>query len=479
MNKKNNKMRNRLLAFSLAFALCMGAFAGFTMTTHAASNAYNTLKASVKRVNTVLGDIYEFDGYTDETIYPLLDQLSESEWTTLKNETTIDGISPLDRYGTSKADYNTRRYFATHPSDEAIPGYQNNQNASNENNNSDSYSSWQMNDDAITTKMSGGEIVNGSKLGFCENYDFVKLPVGSEFQSSDGRIFRVTKEMGYRSFGEVQLIGYGSTDTEDVQHFGDGGDGILRAASNTALDIGDAITPNGNRYKDPNIDELRRNRRNDNEAYKAALRKQNDSITFNKYTESKNYIDIGNMLADISFGRDAKTGEQYYTYHSVYFVTSIKSGAFKNNKDLEEVWIPQTVSEIPKECFSGCTNLKTVHWGTNTLKNLKGDEFFSKASVKYNSKRKIAVKAFNGCKKLSTFYLVGSDKDIKVEKNAFKNCKTITVKSYKKNKYAKKFAKAISSKGKAKKNASLTNKKVTGMTDDGQTSTIKAKSKKK
>lgn len=46
-HETNRNMLIGLLALSLAFALCMGAFAGVIMTSHAASSAYNTLSSAI------------------------------------------------------------------------------------------------------------------------------------------------------------------------------------------------------------------------------------------------------------------------------------------------------------------------------------------------------------------------------------------------------------------------------------------------
>ncbi len=95
-------------------------------------------------------------------------------------------------------------------------------------------------------------------------------------------------------------------------------------------------------------------------------------------------------------------------------VTSIKAGAFKNNKKLKKITIPASVKTIGNNAFYGCTNLKTV--------------VFAKKSKLAS----IGKNAFYNCKALTSVKIT-STKLTKIGKKAFtkagsKKYKALTVK---------------------------------------------------
>lgn len=146
----------------------------------------------------------------------------------------------------------------------------------------------------------------------------------------------------------------------------------------------------------------------------------------------------------------------YCSYnHEWFIVTSIAPGAFNGRSDIEYAYIPDSVKKIPTDCFKNCKNLKVVAWGSNALKAYEKDDIFRRSChITSKTKKRIRKGAFSGCKKLKEFQLYGAYAEIKVDKNAFKkDKKQITVKTYEKGSYAKKFIKNISVKGKAKKEA--------------------------
>ena len=66
-----------------------------------------------------------------------------------------------------------------------------------------------------------------------------------------------------------------------------------------------------------------------------------------------------------------------------YMVTSIKAGAFKNQKKLKKVIVGKNVTEIGKGAFCGCKRLKTIVIQTNKLKKKSiGKNAFAKISSK-------------------------------------------------------------------------------------------------
>ena len=80
-------------------------------------------------------------------------------------------------------------------------------------------------------------------------------------------------------------------------------------------------------------------------------------------------------------------------------VTAINEKCFYKNKKVKKVTIPNSITRIGKNSFSGCTSLTTVTMGTGV--------------------KKIDAQAFNGCKKLKTIN-IKSKKLTTVGKNVFK-----------------------------------------------------------
>ena len=59
----------------------------------------------------------------------------------------------------------------------------------------------------------------------------------------------------------------------------------------------------------------------------------------------------------------------WYVYESANTITSAELGAaFKDNLDVTDVWLPQTVKEIPNDAFNGCTSLKEVIFADDITK---------------------------------------------------------------------------------------------------------------
>ena len=65
-----------------------------------------------------------------------------------------------------------------------------------------------------------------------------------------------------------------------------------------------------------------------------------------------------------------------------YKVTSIKAGAFKNNKKLKKVVIGKNVTKIGKNAFFGCINLKKVNIKSTVLKKVGKKAFYRKKGKK-------------------------------------------------------------------------------------------------
>ncbi len=107
-----------------------------------------------------------------------------------------------------------------------------------------------------------------------------------------------------------------------------------------------------------------------------------------------------------------------------YNVTKIAANAFKNNKMIKSIIIPDTVTTIGKEAFSGCTNLQTVVFGSG-LRYINAKAFYKCTKIKKivipASVEKIGKQAFFGCKKLKSITIKTTKlTNKKVGANAFK-----------------------------------------------------------
>ncbi len=120
-----------------------------------------------------------------------------------------------------------------------------------------------------------------------------------------------------------------------------------------------------------------------------------------------------------------------YDGEAYYECTGIDGSCFKNNKKLTYVQISVAASEITNisaNCFSGCTNLKTVELNNTSLKTINTNAFYN-------------------CKKLSKIVIKSTKlKKSTIKTKAFKNVKNVKV-TAKSSSYAKKYAKWIKARG--------------------------------
>ncbi|MDE6667900.1 MAG: leucine-rich repeat protein [Clostridia bacterium] len=100
-------------------------------------------------------------------------------------------------------------------------------------------------------------------------------------------------------------------------------------------------------------------------------------------------------------------------------IMSIGEEAFKNNKVIEKVIIPKTVTSIGKKAFYGCTNLKGVYFINDDKDDYTTAGYIADADLTL-----IDRNAFEGCTKLEVLDL--SDvKVITVAREAFKDCESL------------------------------------------------------
>lgn len=128
----------------------------------------------------------------------------------------------------------------------------------------------------------------------------------------------------------------------------------------------------------------------------------------------KKYVDIS---LTIDSQVEHRVGESTWEH---FDVTSIKSGAFKNNKKITFVDILNGVRSIPANCFKGCSNLQSVNVGWIAYTIDSNSRFKETTSIT------IGKGAFSGCKKLRKISFMKVRKAI-IKTRAFKNVKDITI----------------------------------------------------
>ena len=119
------------------------------------------------------------------------------------------------------------------------------------------------------------------------------------------------------------------------------------------------------------------------------------------------------------------------TKSSSYTVTGLKDGAFKNNTTITKVLFPQSVpyTDIPYECFSGCTKLVDVTFPLN-LKRISTQAFYHCTALKTLSipayVTNLYHNTFDGCTSLTTVTLGAGTKLESLGWGTFANCTNLS-----------------------------------------------------
>ena len=109
-------------------------------------------------------------------------------------------------------------------------------------------------------------------------------------------------------------------------------------------------------------------------------------------------------------------------------VVGINNDVFKENDGLESIFIPSSITNIGKNAFSGCNNLKTVTIPSDSKLTTISESAFEHCNnltdiVMPSSLKSIGRAAFKDCIKLEEINLPSSLKDIGID--AFANCASL------------------------------------------------------
>ncbi|MBO7599467.1 MAG: leucine-rich repeat domain-containing protein [Bacteroidales bacterium] len=85
---------------------------------------------------------------------------------------------------------------------------------------------------------------------------------------------------------------------------------------------------------------------------------------------------------------------------------------FKGNTSLKAVFISDSVTQIDKNAFSGCNNIKTLSFNTNAVGNMFAGNTSIEKLIVGDSVTEIAEKAFYGCSNLDTIIIPKTVKSI-------------------------------------------------------------------
>ena len=110
-------------------------------------------------------------------------------------------------------------------------------------------------------------------------------------------------------------------------------------------------------------------------------------------------------------------------------VVMIELSAFKDNTNIKSVHIPNSIVEIVREAFSGCTNLESVTFGVASQVLKIGDKAFydcsSLTSIELpNSVTSMGIYAFSNCSSLN--HIIIPDSVTSMGIYAFGNCSNLT-----------------------------------------------------
>ncbi len=107
-----------------------------------------------------------------------------------------------------------------------------------------------------------------------------------------------------------------------------------------------------------------------------------------------------------------------------YAVVSVEKEAFLGNKHLKKIKIGNKVESIGEKAFSGCSNLTSVTFKGNSLKEIKKEAFANCKKLKSidlgQNVRKIDAAAFKNCKSLKKIVFHAKAGKLKITKGAFK-----------------------------------------------------------
>lgn len=145
--------------------------------------------------------------------------------------------------------------------------------------------------------------------------------------------------------------------------------------------------------------------------------------------DTKENIDKNSTISKINtiIAKSTYTKDGVYLDLSKTTMTEIAANAFKDNKNLSGVKLPETITSIGESAFSDCSSLKTINF-PSSLTEIGESAFqlcikLEKADLSQTKMREIKANSFYNCSSLKTVVL--SQSILAIQANAFHSCSSL------------------------------------------------------
>lgn len=145
--------------------------------------------------------------------------------------------------------------------------------------------------------------------------------------------------------------------------------------------------------------------------------------------DTKENIDKNSTISKINtiIAKSTYTKDGVYLDLSKTTMTEIAANAFKDNKNLSGVKLPETITSIGESAFSDCSSLKTINF-PSSLTEIGESAFqlcikLEKADLSQTKMREISANSFYNCSSLKTVAL--SQSILAIQPSAFSSCSSL------------------------------------------------------
>ena len=145
--------------------------------------------------------------------------------------------------------------------------------------------------------------------------------------------------------------------------------------------------------------------------------------------DTKENIDKNSTISKINtiIAKSTYTKDGVYLDLSKTTMTEIAANAFKDNKNLSGVKVPETITSIGENAFYDCSSLKTINF-PSSLTEIGESAFqlcikLEKADLSQTKMREIKANSFYNCSSLKTVVL--SQSILAIQANAFHSCSSL------------------------------------------------------